>query len=295
MRGSDDARQAGHSAEGTLVLRTPGSLEVLIRGGVFRMGSEIPEIALAQAHCRLEPLGSECASDLFANEMVVHTVMLSDFWMDRYEVTNAAYRRCVDAGVCAAPSHSAGLAWTSSGQLPVTLVSWYDANDYCRWRGARLPTEAEWERAARGYGGRTYPWGDVFNRRICNHGRFSANPLDDSDGYAELAPVGSFPQGRTQEGLHDMAGNVEEWVADWYQPNYPEADMVNPTGPGVGDERVVRGGSYLTARGWVRGATREHDIASARLARRGFRCARDHGAPKTANSAIRVPPTSPSP
>src|SRR5690606_525588 len=116
-----------------------------------------------------------------------HTVMLSDYWIDRHEVTTRDYRRCVDAGACSLPGSGAAASWNEPPELPVTLVSWYDADAYCRWRGGRLPTEAEWERAARGWSERAFPWGDVFNGRICNHGRYSFDPLDPSDGHAERA------------------------------------------------------------------------------------------------------------
>jgi formylglycine-generating enzyme required for sulfatase activity len=263
-----------------VTLVTPAPSEVLIRGGVFRMGSTIPEIAVAQALCRFEPLGRECKDQLFGDEMIVREVILDDFWIDTHEVTNESYRRCVDAGVCTAPAFQAAAVWTGNPRHPVTLVSWYDADRYCRWRKARLPTEAEWERAAKGWSGRVYPWGDVFNPKIVNHGRFAINQLNDVDGFAELAPVGSFPQGRTPEGVYDLAGNAEEWVADWYHPIYSETDLVNPTGPEAGDERVSRGGSYLDGRGWVRAGARGHDLPSMRRPFRGFRCARDATAAK---------------
>lgn len=275
MRTSDQPRRDADSSEGRVVLRAPGSPRVLLRGGVFRMGSDIPEVALAQAMCRLEPLERECDASVFADEMIAHDVMLSDFWIDRTEVAVAAYQRCVDAGACATPGHAGARAWNSRPDLPVTLVSWYDADGYCRWVGGRLPTEAEWERAARGLNGRVFPWGDLYNPKICNHGRFAPVPLDDRDGFAELAPIASFPQGRTPEGIDDLAGNVEEWVSDWYAPAYPEADLVDPTGPGTGDRKVVRGGSFQAGRAWLRSAARGKDLPSARRAWRGFRCAWD--------------------
>jgi formylglycine-generating enzyme required for sulfatase activity len=229
--------------------------------------------------CEWEPRGSECDDRQrfpsgFADELEPHWVTLDDFWLDRTEVTNAAYRRCVEAGVCAAPGYAAARAWTSGDHRPATLVSWFDANAYCRWRGARLPTEAEWERAARGWSKRRYPWGNVFNRQIVNHGKFSFDPLDDGDGFAELAPVASFVQGLTLEGIADLAGNAEEWVADWYAPGYSADDAINPSGPQTGDVRVVRGGSYQSGRAWLRGAARSFDLPSRRRAWRGFRCAR---------------------
>lgn len=275
------------------MLEAPGTDMVLIRGGHFRMGSTIPEIAVAQAMCRLEPLGRECGSTEFANEMVAHEVMVADYWIDRTEVSNAAYRRCVDAGICSPAEYQAAQAWRARDDLPVTLVSWYDAQTFCRWRDARLPTEAEWERAAKGWNERTFPWGETYNPKICNHGRFAFDPLDDGDGYAELAPVDAFPQGRTPEGVANLAGNVEEWVADWYAPSFPEADTVDPAGPSTGDERVLRGGSFIHGRAWMRSATRAHDLPSRRKPQRGFRCARDHQRRVTTPDRPSPPPGSP--
>lgn len=273
--GEEAARRGARTGDKRVVLQTPGPTEILIRGGVFRMGSSIPQIAVAQAMCRFEPLSRECKPTTFADEMLLHEVMLDDYWIDTLEVDNRSYERCVDAGVCLPPEYEAAASWTSRPDHPVTLVSWYDAQRFCAWRGARLPTEAEWERAAKGWSERTYPWGNVFNPKIVNHGQFSLNQLNDVDGFDELAPVGSLPQGRTPEGLYDMAGNVEEWVADWYLPEYPEADVVNPRGPASGDERVTRGGSYLDGRGWLRSAARGHAPPSLARSFRGFRCVRD--------------------
>ena len=184
-----------------------------------------------------------------------------------------AYRRLIALGhhVLAIPGHI-------GVELPQVLVSWNEALAYCRFRGGRLPTEAEWERAARGPAGRRYPWGDVFDRQRLNGGRFALDPFEARDGFVELAPVGSFLAGATPDGIHDLAGNVEEWVADWYAPEYPEATEVEPQGPTGGDEKVVRGGGYGHGAAWVRGAARSKDVPSARRAWRGFRCAYAPGA-----------------
>jgi formylglycine-generating enzyme required for sulfatase activity len=238
-------------------------------------GSSSEEIDAAQAHCREEPAGSECPEDLFTNELETHPVRLRPFAIDRLEVSAGDYDRCAERGPCAPrPTHAGGGTLRQS-QLPATMVRWSDAQAYCLDRGGRLPTEAEWEYAARGPSRRTYPWGDAFDRYRANAGRFAPDPFETADGFAELAPVGSFPSGATASGIFDLAGNVEEWVADWYAPEYPPASADNPTGPEQGEERVIRGGSYVHGGPWIRGAARGHDSPNVRRAWRGFRCAYD--------------------
>jgi formylglycine-generating enzyme required for sulfatase activity len=282
-----EAAREGQTSAAVVTLRAPASAEVLIRAGTFTMGSSEAEITNAVALCQLERLGTECKDTLFADEYAPHDVYLDAYWMDRTEVTVAAYGTCVAAGVCAEPSF-AGAERFNQPDLPVVLVSWFDAQKYCGFRGARLPTEAEWERAARGLTGRRYSWGNVWDPFVLNHGRSGWSDLDDADGFLELAPVGSFPDGRTPDGIDDLAGNVDEWVADYYAQEYPKVDVQNPKGPDVGDFRVVRGGAYggfgrppflpeqtavpTGARPWLRAAARAYDLPSRRLTTRGFRC-----------------------
>lgn len=265
---------------GVVALRIPGADAILIRAGTFIMGSDTFEVRQAQGWCAAEPRGEDCtdlhgaAGELFADEHPGREVYLADYWIDRTEVTLARYRRCVEAGRCDEPPYAQGGVRFDRPELPVVLVSWNDAVAFCAWAGGRLPTEAEWERAARGTARRRFPWGDVWNPAVLNHGRFAWNPLDGRDGHLELAPVGSYRDGRTPDGIDDLAGNVEEWVADWYQPQYAETSEVNPRGPATGDERVVRGGGYEDARPWVRGAARGHAAPTLRRSYRGFRCVR---------------------
>jgi formylglycine-generating enzyme len=262
---------------GVLALRTPGPDRILLREGTFSMGSNAVEIVLTRKLCAVEPMGRECPEHLFANEYPAHEVYLSAVWIDRTEVTVDQYRRCVSAGHCLEPPYASGAQRFDRPGLPVVMVTWFDAAAFCAWAGGRLPTEAEWERAAKGVSGRRYPWGDLWNGTILNHGKFAWDELDATDGFVELAPVASFPDGRTPDGFHDLAGNAEEWVADYYSPNYPETSIINPRGPTAGEERVVRGGGYVHGRPFVRASSRRHDLPSMRRPWRGFRCARDAG------------------
>jgi formylglycine-generating enzyme required for sulfatase activity len=256
------------------VLRSGASDRVYVAGGPFRMGSDPLEITLAISMCAAEPSGRACRSEAFAREVPVHTVTLRPYEIGRREVTVAAYERCVGAGVCDAPWYAAGGKRYEVPNFPVTMVRWDDAKTYCAWAGGRLPTEAEWERATRGTRGRRFPWGNVYDRFVVNGGRFAIDGFDDRDGFEEMAPVGSFPAGRTPEGIDDLAGNVEEWVADYFG-DYPEGPVENPAGPNEGEERVLRGGSFGNGAAWLRGAYRGHDLPSARRFWRGFRCAWD--------------------
>jgi formylglycine-generating enzyme required for sulfatase activity len=261
--------------QGLLTLRAPAPEAILIRAGSFTMGADELEVAQALGLCRLEPRRDDCTEQEFAAEYPEHEVYLGDYWIDRSEVSVARYRQCVNAGRCVPPPFSSGGERFDQPDLPVTLVSWNDAGRFCAWAGGRLPTEAEWERAARGIAGRRYPWGMVYNPKLSNHGRFGLPDLDDGDGFLELAPIGAFPNGRTPDGIDDLAGNVEEWVSDWYAPEYGKASAVNPPGPELGDERVVRGGSYVRGRAHLRSTARDKDIPNRKLPWRGFRCVRD--------------------
>jgi formylglycine-generating enzyme required for sulfatase activity len=270
-----------------VALRAAGPRQVLIRAGTFVMGSSRDDNDEAVELCKRDWPVDTCEK-IFVNEFDSHEVSLSAFYIDRTEVTVADYRRCVELGRCTLPPYAAGGQRFDRPDYPVTLVTWNEANDYCRFAGGRLPTEAEWERAARGTSGRRFPWGNTYNKTFCNHGAAMLavhDVTDDGDGFAELAPVGSFPQGRTPDGIDDLAGNAEEWVQDaiddFFGAHYPAASEVNPKGASAGAFRVARGGSYGSSLqgswfagtpAWLRGAARRFRPASERDPARGFRC-----------------------
>jgi peptidoglycan hydrolase-like protein with peptidoglycan-binding domain len=172
------------------------------------------------------------------NASPVHTVHLDGFWIDRTEVTNAMYAKCVAAGSCE-PPFASSYHREGYNDYPVYSVSWEQANTYCSWAGRRLPAEAEWEKAARGTDGRSYPWGEGLD---CSLAYYSGC---DKNAYGVIAkPVGSYPEGASPYGALDMAGNVSEWVVDRYDSDYyAKSPARNPQGPGAGTYRVLRGGS----------------------------------------------------
>jgi len=218
------------------------------------------------------PAGTFAMGSIYGNRdnRPVHDVTLDAFWIDQTEVTNAQYSWCVAAGACGAiePFEDPAL---NDAQHPVAGVTWHDAVDYCTWVGARLLTEAEWEYAARGPEARMYPWGAV---RPTGY----ANCAEDycADGFASSAPVASFPNGASWVGAVDMAGNVWEWVNDWYEQGYYFASpSVNPTGPEEGATRGLRGGGWGYNAANVRSTRRGSGFPGARSEYLGFRCASD--------------------
>jgi formylglycine-generating enzyme len=263
--GVSSADRRAQDREGKLLeLPTPRSAFVYLRPVSFDMGSTEAEVLSALVRCKRETLPDRCDETTFENETPVHRERVAGFWLSRTEITVAAYERCVSAGRCRAAPFEGGAARFAQPSLPITLVTFEDAQRFCAFRGGRLPTEAEFERAARGPARRTYPWGYGYHGKLSNHGRTGVDTSDASDGFSELAPVGSFPDGATPEGIQDLAGNVAEWTADAYAPTY---------GAAVSGERVVRGGSFASGAAHVRGAARVGKAPETREPTLGFRCA----------------------
>jgi len=184
------------------------------------------------------------------NEWPAHTVFLSDYYISRYPITNQEYREFVQCTGHRIPIHwQRGTFPAGTGKHPIANVSWQDADAFARWRGARLPSESEWEKAARGTDERPYPWGSRFTEgERCN-----AN-----NQVGTTTPVNEFPDGRSFYELWDMAGNVYEWCQDFYDDEYYKSSpATNPKGPDGGQERVVRGGCYIESRAALRTTHRE--------------------------------------
>lgn len=193
-------------------------------------------------------------------------VTLSAFYIQRTEVSEGAYAACVAAGAC---RPARGRARGST--FPVTGVTWHDARRYCRWRGWRLPTEAQWERAARGTDQRYFPWGPKDARGGAQRAACGSGCGD----HRNLMPVTSLPEGAAPSGALHMAGNVEEWVADWYSEGfYQNGPRVDPVGPRVATYKSVRGGEHSQALAVLRASNRYWADPNTYSDRRGFRCAR---------------------
>lgn len=253
-------------------------------------------------------MGAPGGSEGFSDEQPQRLVFLSAFRIDRHEVTNAEYLRFVQVTGHAIPvnSNPAVTVWEQGAPLPgteshpVVNVSWHDAVAYCRWASKRLPTEAEWEKAARGTDGRRYPWGNEWDLTLANSASYWAGrTIEFSSGEEWKAfwvngegariskergikgevltlPVGSFPQAASPYGLLDMAGNVAEWVQDWYEPySYLNAPLSDPQGPAGVLLKAMRGGSWLKPAKSLRTTDRDYGFPDDRPSGTGFRCAKD--------------------
>jgi len=267
-----------------------GMRQVAVPAGDFLMGSAL-----------LDPLR-------LGWEKPRHRVYLDAFWIDQTEITNAQFAHFVEVTGYLTDAERAGASLVfdptveqfvlipgASWRRPrgaddapfahpthaVVQISWHDATAYCRWAGRRLPTEAEWEKAARGTDGRRYPWGNqspaghLLNYADRTLGVAWADQSAD-DGYPFTAPAGSYPTGASPYGALDMAGNVWEWVSDWFDPDYYDYTPVhNPPGPAAGVQKVVRGGGWSSRPRGLRTAHRDR-LAPAQASNLvGFRCAQD--------------------
>jgi formylglycine-generating enzyme required for sulfatase activity len=238
-----------------------GSTVIKIPAGTFTMGS----------------------SDGDADEKPVHQVELGEYYIDKYEVTNRQYKQFCDAtgrSYPEDPSYFTSMSgyFRNYPDYPVVNVSWNDAAAYCTWAGKRLPTEAEWEKAARGTDSRKYPWGngepDAGGFYRANWGEGSDRSVWKRDGYEYSSPVGSYERGASPCGCLDMAGNVWEWCSDWYDGSYyGRSPRSNPNGPSSGSSRVIRGGSWDSGAWDLRCSDRGGDAPSDRIIFLGFRCA----------------------
>jgi formylglycine-generating enzyme required for sulfatase activity len=297
-----------------------GTVMAIVPGGEFVMGTSDghPDLPATAPGGTLEPyqvlLARAESGWRHADERPARPVHLSAFAIDRHEVTNRQYRVFLtwmadaeDHALChpdepKAKDHTPRY-WRDFNPLlreasyarvapvtpdtftvdeaPVVGVDWFDAYAYAAWAGKRLPTEAEWELAARGTDGRRWPWGDEWRWGLANvggekKGRDIGDAGFEKDGYIYPAPVGSYPEGRSPYGLDDMAGNVAEWCADWYRDDeYDVASGHDPRGPVAGSRRAVRGGSSQSSPSGVRSARRDAYEPTFRAFSLGFRCARN--------------------
>jgi formylglycine-generating enzyme required for sulfatase activity len=225
-----------------------------------------------QVPMALVPAGEfTMGSTLKADEKPVHRVYLNAFSMDKYAVTVGQYAKYLEATDVEAPPEWDIMNRPQHLSRPVVNINWSDAATYCKWAGKRLPTEAEWEKAARGTDGRLYPWGNETPTRL--HANFGKKEWAN---HMALVPVGMFELGKSPYGIYDMAGNVWEWVNDWYDHDYyKKSPTKNPQGPATGKSKVVRGGNWLYLQESLRASFRFNaDPSGRQFGYYGFRCAK---------------------
>ena len=289
-------------AKSVTVLETQGDITAAVADAAYRIGVErrrmhmrkaafgAVAIAAAAAGWWLLPLGAPAEEIIGRDgapaglirggsfvmgddqESPRREIYLDAFYIDRFEVTLGRYSKFSAAtGSLERPAGREAADPGRSHELPVAGVDWNDASAYCKWAGRRLPTESEWEKAARGGDERRYPWGDE-------------SPSLDRANYANSSPeaydgglhkVGSHPAGRSAYGIHDLAGNVSEWVADWYSENFRTGDVRNPKGPEQGEARVIRGGGRFEGADRIASTKRYFGAPGTRGEDIGFRCAQD--------------------
>jgi formylglycine-generating enzyme required for sulfatase activity len=231
----------------TDVIGKDGAPAVLIPAGAFVMGDE--------------------------KESPRREIFLDRFYLDRYEVTVGRYATFMKATRnVRAPDEWDTVNLRNDAELPVVGVDWQDANSYCRWAGKRLPTEAEWEKAARGADERKYPWGN--DEPTAERARF-AQPYDNRVYKDGVARVGSYSKGMSPFGINDLAGNVWEWVADWFTESFPSNEVRNPKGPDSGAGKVMRGGGWYDPPVRITATQRMYASPANRSDNVGFRCAHD--------------------
>lgn len=248
-----------------------GAPMVLVPAGSFTMGTgEGEESGFSQFSRGL--FGSPKRELSYPDEEPAHLVELDAFFIDKFEVTTSLYRSFMNKSGRARPRFWTDTIPVSQGEKPVVGVTWKAAQAYCGWAGKRLPTEAEWEKAARGTDGRLYPWGNEAPTK--RHANF--DKCCDFQDYGVLTNVGSLRAGSSPYGAYDMAGNVWEWVADWYDENYygvsPDR---NPKGPSQGKYKVIRGGSWDDESRFLRASDRYVRDPWDGFNFIGFRCAQD--------------------